>query len=226
MSDVIQMMTMAIIAFGLTLSFRLLIFRNRVASSVYLSLYVLILAGVASEIFFQNEWQLEVIGASYWAIGPLVYFFVRSKVENTSSLSWHTLYHLVPLAVYVVLVSLDGIAVDFVSADSLDLALYEILFIHILTYFFVSAKVVTRNARVTPRRDIMEKMDYTFSYFLPYASIALFGLPFLLTNLQLLVPAIPMQFFLPLIQLMVLIFILAVAFLNMQHIRTSGQRNT
>lgn len=144
MTNAVELFTLATIGFGAMLSIRFILNALKDGTDLWLGFYVLILIGCLTEIFVpENILVTTIIGSTYWLIGPVLYFFVRSKALNHVFTVKHDYRHFLAFVIYVV-VLLVSLIIPTPPNDVVDLIVYELVFLHIFTYFFLCARILSR----------------------------------------------------------------------------------
>ena len=181
MANATELFTLATIGFGVMLSIRFILNALKDGSDLWLGFYVLILIGCLTEILVrENVLVTTIIGSTYWLIGPVLYFFVRGKSLNQAFIMKHDYHHLLAFAIYVILLFASMIFTT-MSNDLVDLIVYEAVFLHIFTYFYLCTRIVSK-ANTIAKTDPAIKMRRTFLVAIVILSFGIFASSWISTH--------------------------------------------
>jgi hypothetical protein len=186
MENIVQMVTMGSLSFALMLSLKL-IFLNRQERrpSLWLGLYVLLLAGSLSEILFEDSLVISsIVGGTYWLFGPVLLFYVESRTAACDSRKRNVYLHLIPCSLYyTLLIGNEFVTLTSSSHEIIEFLFFELVFVHILCYFIISFRILQVARNDYKEKSMVDRMTAFFLAFLVNASIVLFGASWLVTNI-------------------------------------------
>lgn len=191
-------------------------------SGKILSLYVLFLSLAIAEPIF-HEWAVfkkyeiwpSILGGLYFLAGPLLWVYSCHQVgrQPAGSKLW---LHGIPFLVYVVGVILQRYVYACGENGLMDLLIYEILHIHIFSYFIVAYGQIASRRRLKNGGNSSDvslmKLDWT--KFLIIISICLFGFSFLISNVSVFLGEIVPESTAVLVQYFLLLTIIFIALMN------------
>jgi hypothetical protein len=217
MQDFIQLFTFTSIGFGLLLSFKLLTVKKHGLIVMWLGFYVLLLVGSLCEAFFsQTEILMRIIGMTYWLFGPCLYLYVLDRVgERQLQFFKDCVLHLLPFIVYATFVVVAQLFAITVESEAVEFLLYEVVFAHIIVYFIMALRLISRNGnRSSQEKSSVEKMQRASMLFLVVASLAIFGSSWISTHLFLILGQRVSETYNLLVQVAITLLIFAIALLN------------
>jgi hypothetical protein len=183
MKDLIEPITIASMAFGISLAVKLMLLKKHGMVAIWLGCYVILLVGSLCEIFLPEEsMPVIIIGAGYWLLGPCLYLYVSNRLQ-ASIPPKAVILHLAPFIVYTISVFLS-IAFDWNDRSGfVGMVLYELVFLHILVYLILALILIVKTKKLGPVRDQLRSMQLTSLLGIAMLSIALFAISWTSTNI-------------------------------------------
>lgn len=211
----IEMMTLCCLAFGFSLVARLLFTSTDRKPKLLLGLFVLILTGCMVEIFIKSYLVGAILATGYWLLGPLLYFYCSLRTTPAKDFSTSSVLHACPAAAYLLLLTIPQGLFSTLTLSIADIVLYELVFIHILTYFILALRLgLAKRKQLQKSASLQEQMQCAFLIFLPLASVLLFGFSFLGVNFSLISNVPVGEYFRNMVQASLTIIIIFIALLN------------
>lgn len=191
-SEWMTIITLAGTLFGVLISFHLITIRRPGVSVRWLGLYTFMLTAALAEPYVtRGNMVSSLLGGLSLLYGPLLYLYVKSRILMIRKVEFRDMKHLLPFLLYAIGI----VATSFVqsgggkseSAASVDIILYELLFIQIFWYFFKALLFIHRKKTLMAYEDEdVGKMDRAFLSILVIVSVLLFLGSYLMTHLYLL----------------------------------------
>lgn len=221
-SDGIFLVTVCGVALGALLSVGLITIRRPGPTVRLLGFYTLVLSiGLAEPLINRVPDQTELL-RSVWGgfsllYGPLLFLYVRSRLEHVNKLARKDFIHLIPFFVYQVLTLLFSLTQHTIGMDpeALDLLIYELLFLQIFSYCILCFKILVRK-----RREVLSpvtKIQVAFVTTLVILSAILFLSSFTFSHLRLFFSLPLNSVFMFSIQLGLSLLIFIIALLNTEN---------
>lgn len=137
-------------ALGVVLSIGLVCIKRPGHSVRLLGLYTFTISlGLAEPLvkffFPQSELFLNTWGAFSFLYGPLLFLYVRTRLSKVNRFNSFDIVHLIPFFSYLILffASFNNPNLP-ANISSIDLILYELLFLQIFVYCFVAFKIIIK----------------------------------------------------------------------------------
>lgn len=221
-SNIFFLITVCGVALGLLLSVGLLTIRRSGHTVRLLGLYTLVLSiGLAEPLiekipdptdFLKSAW-----GGFSLLYGPLLFLYVRNRLEKIQTLAWKDAMHGAPFFIYQIVLlgfSLIGIR-EGIDTETLDFLVYELLFLQIFTYCGMSIRILVLKKHES--QEEVTKVRRAFVTTLVILSSLLFFSSFAFSHIQLIFNLPLNAVFLFSIQLGLSFLIFVIALLNTEN---------
>jgi hypothetical protein len=184
MKNLAELITLASIAFGISLSVKLILLKKHGMIPMWLSFYVILLVASLCEIFLpEGSIPGIIIGAGYWLLGPCLYLYVRNRLQ-TSTPQKSVILHFIPFIVYVTTVFLSTVFDLKDESGIADVLVYELVFIHILIYLILALILILKTKKLRPiANDQSRAMQLASMQVIAILSITLFAISWTSTNI-------------------------------------------
>lgn len=199
----------------------------RIRTNRFLAAYVLFLSMALAEPILAS-WHfltergilLSLLGGIYFLVGPLLLFYCRMQGNAVRRISYKLFFHLIPFAIYTILVVIDYAAQLVGESEWVDLLAFELLYVHIFSYLIISYREMSKSIRrIKTRGEDVKLIKLSWARTLVVLSILLFGFSFLVSNFQSLLVYSVWRYYPEVIQVFLLVIIIAIALLNTEVIK-------
>ncbi len=180
----ITVVTFAGILFGSLVSIHFLLIKRAMK---WLGGYTLLLTlSLVENLVSEFPTILTALGSLTLLYGPFLFLYVKARVMPYEPGSLSVLKHFIPFFTYALTIALSSSKHQHGDDGTLELVIYELLFIQIFTYIILSLRLIGQRTRWIGDDYLTDRMQTIFLKTLVYVSLLLFASSFLATHIFLL----------------------------------------